>query len=858
MFWNRALMLFVFSCLYFTVFSQPFQCDGRLILSTVTSNTTVYNISFGPFGAIYYNPMPTYQDVRFDALGFNPKDNYIYGVKENTNSIIRLSSNGSYEVVGSVNQVNSLNAYAGDCSPEGLYLCHDNELDKILVFNVLNNFELVNQLDLFWDPTSQNSGPFTTRIDDFVIDPNNPNIAYTFQGHYNEDDFEPAATRGFLLKINLDFSDSNVGMVTPIAAIPSDIVLQLGSLFFTKEGQLFGLGPYTNMPFITNRLISINPFSGEALIQGITAPVASITDGCSCPYSLSFENDIVPRNTTCSNSALDFVLTINNRSNEELSDLILTDTLPEGMIIQEISGNFNGNIVGGTGVNTRILAIDNFYIPPKGIVVININAGVIDIPVGNISNQAHLTNLPSLFGGVKHSDDPQTTGFVGDNSKFLVVAQPIENVAIEVILPSNCLDANDAQILISSPILLAGENYEVKLLNQSWEEFYYDVVVDGDNSFVLDSLVPGEYQLAQVRPENSRCSFVWKDTTIVIDPPNDQLQVTAESNSPICEGISLQLNGTISPDGNVTWTGPQSFFSSDLSPQIDAATPEYNGTFEMIATYGACEQIRTVDVFVAPEIQASINGKLEYCERENMQLEAEGNGDLRAFKWSGPENLESDSQQINVLSMAPNNEGLYEVIIDNGYCMDTANTVVSVLPSPTISLTDLIETDFCETVKLSPEITGDNDVVYSWTPSEGLSCSDCLTPELLVPFLPSYRLTVINESLCTDTSVVKISLLKENLIYVPNAFSPNFDGFNDYFQMFPGCGVSSIKNLEIFNRWGAIVYSKDVIDHHDPQEFWNGLIRNKIGASGVYIWQVEIELVDGTNLRLFGDISLLR
>ena len=188
MFWMRVSILsLLFSLFISLAFAQTFPCDGRLILSTKRNNTSLFRIGFGPFGLIYYNPVTVYLNEGFDALGFNPKDNYIYAVQENTNSIVRLRSNGTYEVIGAAPLVSTLNAFAGDCSPEGLYLCHDNELDQILVFDVVNNFELVNQLDLFWDPASQNSGPFTTRIEDFAIDPNNSTIAYAFQGDYLDD-----------------------------------------------------------------------------------------------------------------------------------------------------------------------------------------------------------------------------------------------------------------------------------------------------------------------------------------------------------------------------------------------------------------------------------------------------------------------------------------------------------------------------------------------------------------------------------------------------------------------------------------------------------------------------------------------
>ena len=67
-----------------------------------------------------------------------------------------------------------------------------------------------------------------------------------------------------------------------------------------------------------------------------------------------------------------------------------------------------------------------------------------------------------------------------------------------------------------------------------------------------------------------------------------------------------------------------------------------------------------------------------------------------------------------------------------------------------------------------------------------------------------------------------------------------------------------MKNLQVLDRWGALVFSKSTINHYDPSEFWDGRVRGKFAASGVYIWQVEIELVDGTTQLLSGEVNLLR
>ena len=861
MFRYRIFLFVVFlTCLFQSGYSQPFDCDGRLILSTVTNSTSNNSINFGSFGIIFFSPNAIYFEESFDAIGFNTRDNYIYGVKVDTDSIVRLKVDGSYDPIGTVSGSGNLRAFAGDCAPDGTYLLYDSESNKIQYYDVIGNFGLTRELDLFWDPESVNAGPLRTRLNDIVIDPNNANVAYSFQGRLDGEEYGPDVTRGYMHKINLDFSSPDVGMVTPLFEISEDLVVDLGSLFFRKEGDLYGVGPRQVEPFLTNLLIRIDLDNESANQQGQgDAPLGAISDGCSCPYSMTFENDINPRDVSCNNSTINFLLSIKNGSNLTLTDVIFRDTVPEGTIIDFVSGDYNGNIEPGTGVGFDKLTITDLRIEPGETVNINIRANVIDLPVDLVYNQGHLSNLPALLGGTMASDEPSSPDFTGDVSGFSSTAIELEDVEFAIKKASNCLDANDSEVRISSPQLLAGEEYEIKLINQDWEDLFFNVTINNSNTFQLDSLLPGEYNLKQIRPISSRCNFAWKETELVVEPPNELLQASASTNSPICDGFELALNGSMSPLGTIHWSGPDRFTSTEFSPRIPSATDDYTGIFEMVANYGFCEQIRPLDILVTPKIEAAITGKLDYCEREIVELTATGNGDLKGFSWSGPLDFVSGGQEMVLPIFSPDQSGTYEVIIDNGLCTDTTSTIISALPSPTINnLPGLIETDFCTPLKLTPVITGDDQVSYSWSRRSGLDCYDCPSPTLQIPFLPSYQLTVINDYMCTDTSTVQVVLDKEQLVYIPNAFSPNFDGRNDYFQLSPNCGINQIRNLEIYNRWGSMVYKNDEIDALNPQEFWDGKIGGEKAPPGVYIWQVELDLVDGTTLRYFGDISLVR
>jgi gliding motility-associated-like protein len=89
----------------------------------------------------------------------------------------------------------------------------------------------------------------------------------------------------------------------------------------------------------------------------------------------------------------------------------------------------------------------------------------------------------------------------------------------------------------------------------------------------------------------------------------------------------------------------------------------------------------------------------------------------------------------------------------------------------------------------------------------------------------------------------------------PNAFSPNGDGINDVFQpsFTQQCPVLSFK-MQIFNRWGALVYVS-----YKPGEGWNGYYANQPADAGTYMYRIEMKtgLKEKVTLKK-GDLILIR
>ena len=794
---------------------------------------------------------------RFDALGFNSVDNYIYGTQLNSNAIVRLKQNNRFDTVGFVNIVDTLKTNAGDCTVDGFYMCHEYSLNQLLVFDVVDNFELVRRIDLFWDPQSQNSGPFTTRIFDLAIDPNNPTVAYTHQGASAHPELQPIATQGYMLRINIDVNDPNVGMVTPINQINPQQATHFGALVFSPFSNLSGFGSAgAGLIPDQNNFYAINLFDGSAMPQ-MSYPGAVLSDGCSCPFAFTFFNNTPVEGFYCSGDKRKFILEIENYSFNDVENIRLTDTFPEGMIVESVSNKENFNFGTANGLGTRFLEITGLTIPAKRRIELEVYVSSVDVEVGFWDNQAFLHDLPERFGGPMPSDNGFTSGVVGDPSVFSVTTLELLDVEWEIIPPTDCLIANDGKIILKSPQFFPGEPYVVKLRNKiGWDEFTFNVVADQDSSFLLDSLQPGNYQVFQLRASLDNCSLAIKDTTVILEAPNDQLVLTVGSNSPVCEEETLELYSTTTPGGEVLWRGPNIFGSEIHNPIIENATPVNAGEYKVVAEYGFCIQEKVFEVDVKPHVKASLMGESEYCARDQMQLIVEGTGSDLSFDWSGPNNLFYKDSILIIPSIAEEQEGFYEVIVDNGACRDTAEIDITVLPTPSVALPEELKTDFCEPVVLQPEIDGEK-LFHIWSPQQGLSCADCPNPQLEFIVQNQYQIYVENSYACNDSATIRIRLDKEALVHTPNVFIVNSTGKNGSFKLQPGCVVNRIGSFEVFDRSGSKVFDANM----DPilfDEGWDGYIRGQEGASGVYIWSAEVELMDGSLEKLVGDITLLR
>lgn len=96
-------------------------------------------------------------------------------------------------------------------------------------------------------------------------------------------------------------------------------------------------------------------------------------------------------------------------------------------------------------------------------------------------------------------------------------------------------------------------------------------------------------------------------------------------------------------------------------------------------------------------------------------------------------------------------------------------------------------------------------------------------------------------------------------IFIPNAFSPDGDGFNDRFTFFSDGGSGEIITaLRVFDRWGALLFETNEMELNDESRGWDGTAGGKILPQGVYTYHGYVRFGNGVVKAYKGDIALLR
>lgn len=114
-------------------------------------------------------------------------------------------------------------------------------------------------------------------------------------------------------------------------------------------------------------------------------------------------------------------------------------------------------------------------------------------------------------------------------------------------------------------------------------------------------------------------------------------------------------------------------------------------------------------------------------------------------------------------------------------------------------------------------------------------------------------LIAISNEGCVDTFYNEIIVKGETTFYIPNAFSPNNDGYNEFFTGY-GIGITHA-DFKVFDRWGKLMFESS-----DLNKGWDGTYQNNGDrcAEGVYIYLFKVYNGQPAPLEFTGKVSLVR
>ncbi len=363
---------------------------------------------------------------------------------------------------------------------------------------------------------------------------------------------------------------------------------------------------------------------------------------------------------------------------------------------------------------------------------------------------------------------------------------------------------------------------------------------------VLDSLAAGAYTVAVIDANLCEGNFFFE----LENPP--ALGVLYDALLPSCFGQSDGVLAAAGQGGTPAYTYAWSTGASGSELQNLPG-----GAYGLTLTdANGCELADTFLLTEPSVLQLSVDSLLgPRCAEEQSGFAA-----LSVEGGSTPYQYEAGNsglQQSPLFDGLPAGTIVFAAVDANG-CRDT---VQAALPAPPQIIVDAGPGDTLvlgEDAQLSgsAEPAG---LQLSWTPDARLDCPDCLRTGIRQPPRSGwYTLSARDGRGCTAADSAFVAVELQYPLYLPNAFSPNGDGRNDLWQAFGGAALDEILLLQVYDRWGGLVYEQENPADGVISMQWDGKSNNKNLPAGVYTCTVEARFIDGVIRRFATDVSLLR
>lgn len=527
------------------------------------------------------------------------------------------------------------------------------------------------------------------------------------------------------------------------------------------------------------------------------------------PYEIAYVANGMPvaATTLFSNSMGEIVLS--NLTTGSYTDIVIT------FLSTACSGTIAGPIIVGPP------EVD----PPEASLTSSACLGeLLSMTVLDIPGATYSWSGPGGFSSSDRSVVVSTAATLSTAGLYLVkvMVNGCESPADSITITFSGLDldlGDDLALCEDETVLDAGEGFSVYLWDNSTNA-----------SQTLTATTSGLYSLRAI--DDFGCIF----TDSVLVELYGVLQMELGEELLFCEDDVINASLTPGPDYE---TYEWSTGATDAT--IVATAP---GSYELtVSDAFGCTATDVINLTRLDRLPLDLGADLFLCELGNLLLEADPG--FVSYEWS---------TGTGGASLRVEEEGLYWVeAIDEYGCVENDTVEVARIPETLFTIDEQLEIDLGDSLLLDVRLSPANfNFDITWTPAEGLSCTDCLRPFARPFYSQEYQLKVVNEYDCADSIKIFLRVNPRRAVFIPDAFSPNGDGVNDEFQIFTDNSIAEILSYRIFDRWGELVFEKD------GNTNWDGSLKGKPMNNGVFVYAIQVLFLDGRREWYKGDVLLIR
>lgn len=438
-----------------------------------------------------------------------------------------------------------------------------------------------------------------------------------------------------------------------------------------------------------------------------------------------------------------------------------------------------------------------------------------------------------------------------DTTYTLFLSDSIDTVSSTVNVIVNPIPTSDFTLI--SPVCV-GNNTTITYTGTGTANATYSWGFDGGT--ILSGTGQGPYQVnwgsdgtynVTLMLMEDGCVSAPTAVPIIVNPNPTPPNV---SFVPTCEGDNLQLLADSIPGVTYAWIGPNGYTSTVQNPVINAATSANAGTYSVAITdaNGCVSNLSSQSISILPLPVVSFTASpTSGCEPLTVNFNNTSSGAV-SYAWqfgdNGTDNIASPTHLYQ-------NDGSYSVtltVTDNNGCENqlTNSNMITVHPQPVADFTTNPEIGAPGSqIAFNSAYTG-NMGTWSWDFGDGTTENlQVPTTQHVYSNMGTFTVTHIVESQfgCKDTITKTILVIS---LTIPNVFTPNGDGINDYFVIDGAEQLDGVQ-LVVFNRWG-----KKVFESTSYKNDWDG----DGSADGVYYFILTLKdnVFEPTN----GTVTILR